>query len=327
MNPIETEGLTKYYRHHFFNASKPSLVDLDLTINEAEIFGFLGKNGAGKTTTIKILCGLLRPTRGSARIFGQDVRERKARKLLGYLPENPYFYEYLTPKETLDFYGRLESLSARQRAREWDELSELLDLREIGNQRIREFSKGMRQRLGFAVALVGDPSVLLLDEPMSGLDPLGRRLIRNLITLMRDRGKTIFFSSHVLGDVEQICDRIGILDKGKLIAQGNIDELLSKEVKRVEIVARHVPQKIVDTLNEKAAGSGASREETRLVFQNIHDANEAAKEIYAAGGELIEFTPLRESLEDFFIREQAHPATLSPDPATTDTRPTDQREK
>ena len=217
---------------------------------------FLGKNGAGKTTTIKILCGLMRPNSGSARVMGHDVRSRDARKLVGYLPENPYFYEYLTPKETIEFYGRLRGLDKTERAREWDRLSEQLDLRDIGNQRVRGFSKGMRQRLGFAVALVGNPPVLILDEPMSGLDPMGRRRIRDLIVTLRDQKKTIFFSSHVLSDVELISDRVGMLVNGKLHRQGVMDDLLATRVHLVEVVARGIPDHIVSQLVAKARISG-----------------------------------------------------------------------
>ena len=218
MYAIETKNLTKSYTQGLLRRSVPSIDSLNLTVEAKEVFGFLGRNGAGKTTTIKILCGLLRQSGGTASLFGQDARKRSSRISLGYLPENPYFYEYLTPKETVDFYGRLESLGSPARKREWDRLSEMLDLREIADLRIRGFSKGMRQRLGFAVALVGDPDLLILDEPMSGLDPLGRRTIRELILLMRERGKTIFFSSHILGDVEQITDTVGILQ-----AEGILD--------------------------------------------------------------------------------------------------------
>lgn len=225
MDAIRTESLSKVYKG-IGKRTVHSLTELNLTVGEGEVFGFLGRNGAGKTTTIKILCSLLKPAGGTAYIFGENARNRATRRLLGYLPEQPYFYEYLTPKETLDFYGRLRGMSAAERARDWDRLSELLELKEIAEDRIKGFSKGMRQRVGFAMALVGDPPLLILDEPMSGLDPLGRRMIREIIQHQHDLGKTIFFSSHVLSDVEQLCDRVGILVKGRLTKQGRIDELL-----------------------------------------------------------------------------------------------------
>lgn len=301
---IETEGLTKAYRTQLGRRAAPSLVDLSLTVGENEIFGFLGKNGAGKTTTIKLLCGLIRPTRGQARIFGIDVRQRAARQLFGYLPENPYFYEYLTPKETLDFYGRLEGLSAGERAREWDLLSELLDLRAIRDQRVREFSKGMRQRLGFAVAMVGDPPLLILDEPMSGLDPLGRRMIRELILRLRDEKKTIFFSSHVLGDVEQICDRVGILSRGRLVVEGRIDELLKRQILGVEVIANTIADEAALRIAGRALKHRTSEAGHHFYFPDVERANEAVREIQRIGGALIEFSPVTESLEDYFMRNQ-----------------------
>lgn len=301
---IETADLVKVYRRHAWSRSKPTLAGLTIQVLEREIYGFLGKNGAGKTTTIKILCGLMRPTNGSARILGHDVRSRDARKLVGYLPENPYFYEYLTPKETLDFYGRLRGLDKSERAREWDRLSEQLDLREIANQRVRGFSKGMRQRLGFAVALVGNPPVLILDEPMSGLDPMGRRRIRDLIVTLRDQKKTIFFSSHVLSDVELISDRVGMLINGKLHRQGVMDDLLATRVRLVEVIARGIPDHVVSTLVSKAYRSRHSETGHHFSFSDLDKANEAAREIQMNGGTLLEFAPLRESLEDYFVREQ-----------------------
>jgi ABC-2 type transport system ATP-binding protein len=301
---IETDGLSKIYRRHSWSRSKPTLTGLSVQVKEREIYGFLGKNGAGKTTTIKILCGLMRGNRGTARIMGRDVRSRDARKLVGYLPENPYFYEYLTPKETIEFYGRLRGLDKAERRREWDRLSEQLDLHDIANQRVRGFSKGMRQRLGFAVALVGNPPVLVLDEPMSGLDPMGRRRIRDLIVTLRDQKKTIFFSSHVLSDVELISDRVGMLVNGKLHRQGVMDDLLATRVHLVEVVARDIPDHVVSMLVANAYRSRHSETGHHFSFPDLDRANEAACEVQMHGGTLVEFAPVRESLEDYFVREQ-----------------------
>lgn len=304
MDVITTKDLGKTYRSSLMRALAPSLDGLSLAVQENEVFGFLGRNGAGKTTTIKILCGLVRQTQGEAYIFGDSVRKRQARRHIGYLPENPYFYEYLTPRETLDFYGRLHGLGARARAAEWDKLSDLLDLRNIASQRVREFSKGMRQRLGFAVALVGDPKVLILDEPMSGLDPLGRRSIRELILRMRDEKKTIFFSSHVLGDVEQICDQVGILVKGKLTSQGRIDELLGRQDSPVEVIVTGLAADVVAELESKALSTRVSEAGHHLTLQDVQTANEAVRVALAKGGSLVEFTQLKESLEDHFVKAQ-----------------------
>lgn len=302
---IDIDGLTKVYPRQIGQPARKSLDGLRLRISENEIFGFLGQNGAGKTTTIKILCSLLRPTKGAACVCGHDVRSRAARGCIGYLPENPYFYEYLTPQETLDFYGRLQGLDATARAREWDALSERLDLRGIGDQRIRGFSKGMRQRLGFAVALVGDPPVLILDEPMSGLDPLGRRMIRELILSLRTAGKTIFFSSHVLGDVEQICDRVGILVEGRLRTQGRIDELLNRRNEQVELVVSGLSDEIADALARDALHTRRSEAGLHLTTADAAAANAMARTALSSGGQIVEFTPIRESLEAYFVKEQA----------------------
>ncbi|MEK7795367.1 MAG: ABC transporter ATP-binding protein, partial [Candidatus Hydrogenedentota bacterium] len=217
--------------------------------------------------------------------------------------ESPYFYEYLNPRETLDFYGRLEGLSRAERAREWDTLSEMLDLRDIAEQRVRGFSKGMRQRLGFAVALAGDPKLLVLDEPMSGLDPSGRRTIRELILRMRDAGKTVFFSSHILGDVEQICDRVAIIRDGRLTVEGRVDVLLTSEIKQVEVIADGIGDALMETLQRRALSARRSEAGRHFVFADAASANDAVRQILQADGRLIEFLPLKESLEDYFMRE------------------------
>lgn len=303
MSAIVTDKLSKVYRS-VGKAPVKSLDGLDLTIEENEVYGFLGRNGAGKTTTIKILCSLLKPTAGEAFIFGKNVRTPEARRLAGYLPEQPYFYEYLTPRETIDFYGRLQKLDRAERDRQWDKLSELLDLREIAGQRIKGFSKGMRQRMGFAVALVGDPPLLILDEPMSGLDPVGRRMIRDLIMRCRDEKKTIFFSSHVMADVEQICDRVSILVRGKLTHRGRIDELLGHHVKAVDVTAANVSEECRAALAGLAVKHRRLDEQDCFTFADRDAANDAARRIYEAGGHLVEFLTVKETLEDFFLRQQ-----------------------
>ncbi len=305
MNAITVTDLHKKYKSNLGRKAAYPVNGLSFTVAPNEVFGFLGRNGAGKTTTIKILCSLLKPTSGTASIRGVKAQSRAARRLIGYLPENPYFYEYLTPRETIDFYGRLRGLSRSDREEQWRTISDLLDLRPIAERRVRGFSKGMRQRLGFGVAMVGDPQVLILDEPMSGLDPVGRRQIRELIHLLRERGKTVFFSSHVLGDVEQICDRVGILVDGKLSTEGRVSDLLHRRVDRVEITVGGLTETNAKSLAESASAewrrSGAG---DCFVVDGLDQGNAFAQRVLAAGGVLREFVPIKVTLEDVFMEKQ-----------------------
>ncbi len=303
MEAIATHDLSKIYKG-IGKSTVKSLDQLNLTVGEHEVFGFLGRNGAGKTTTIKILCSLLKASTGEAQVFGENVRSRAARRLIGYLPEQPYFYEYLTPKETIDFYGRLQGLDSATRKREWDKLAALLDLGDIADRHIKGFSKGMRQRVGFAVALVGDPPLLILDEPMSGLDPIGRRQIRELMVYLREQKKTLFFSSHVLSDVEQVCDRVGILVKGKLVRTGRIDMLLSAQQTEVEVVATGLEDATCKALAGRAVRSHVLEEHVYFVLDSPETANGLVRDIHKFGGKLVEYTPLKETLEEYFMREQ-----------------------
>lgn len=303
MAAIETNGLAKIYKG-IGRRRAPSLDNLTLSVEEREVFGFLGRNGAGKTTTIKILTSLIKPTSGDARIFGESIRTRQSRRLVGYLPEQPYYYEYLTPRETLDFYGELQGLSAAERAKEWSRLAELLELHEIAGERIKGFSKGMRQRVGFAVALVGDPPLLILDEPMSGLDPVGRRMIRQLILRCRDEKKTVFFSSHVLSDVEQICDRAAILVRGRLVRQGRIDELRGTATPHVETVLRGLAAADTEAMVRRAEAHRHVDGVDIFTWANESEANDAVREAIALGAALVEFSAIKETLEDYFMREQ-----------------------
>ena len=304
MNAIETRNLTKIYKATLDTPEVRSLEGLDLSVAENEVYGFVGRNGAGKTTTIKLLCSLIAPTAGDALIFGEPARTTVARKRVGYLPESPYFYEYLTPRETIEFYARLQGLDTADRAAQWRRLSEMFDLEPIADQRVRSFSKGMRQRLGFAVALVGDPDVLILDEPMSGLDPLGRRDTRNLIQRLRTEGKTIFFSSHVLSDVEQICDRVGVIVKGRMTSQGKLGELLSERLHCVEVTAANLTESLFKNLRSAALSTQEVPAGVTLTFATMEAADKAVRAIHAEGGALLGFSPVRESLEEYFMREQ-----------------------
>ncbi len=225
MEIIKTSGLTKEYPSGLFQRGPRALDHLDLAVYAGEVFGFLGPNGAGKTTTIKILVGLMRQTSGAAQLFGEDSNNPKVRSKIGFLAESPYFYEYLTASEILAFYGKLFDLTCNMIKERRITLLKQVGLESSAHLQLRKFSKGMLQRIGIAQALMNDPELIILDEPMSGLDPIGRKEMRELILSLKAQGKTIFFSSHIIHDVEMICDRVGILAHGNLLAVGKIDEI------------------------------------------------------------------------------------------------------
>src|SRR5512138_3599352 len=226
---LRTEGLTKTFEVGVRRRRVHAVDGLTLSVNEGEIFGFVGPNGAGKTTTIKMLMGLIFPTRGTASIFDAPIPSRASKARIGYLPEHPAWYEFLTGRGALRFFARLAG-----EARRCDDLLALVGLGEAADRQLRKYSKGMQQRLGIAQALVGDPAFVVLDEPMSGLDPVGRREVRDLILELKRRGKTVFFSTHILTDVEALCDRVGVIVGGKLKDVGKLDALLSTRVIDVE---------------------------------------------------------------------------------------------
>ena len=237
---VEIRKLTKVFRD-FWRRPKVRAVDgVDLDIVRGEIFGLLGPNGSGKTTTLKILLGLLFPTSGSLLVFNHSPRDVQTKSRIGYLPEESYLYKYLTPRETLDFYGKLFNIGPRERRRRIDELLEMVDLTDAAHRVVGEFSKGMARRVGLAQALINDPELVILDEPTSGLDPIGCRQVKDLMLALAQRGKTIILSSHLLADVEDVCDRISILYKGKVRAQGRVRELLREE-HRVRIDTPSLP--------------------------------------------------------------------------------------
>jgi ABC-2 type transport system ATP-binding protein len=291
------------YRPGLFARPRLGLADLTLKVPEKSIFGFLGPNGAGKTTAIKIMVGLQYPTSGYARILGRDASDSSVRQHIGFMPENPYFYEYLTALEAMDFYGRLCGVERSVRRRRSEELLEMFGLKSARNLRLRGFSKGMRQRLGLAQAIVHDPPVLILDEPMTGLDPFGRRDMRNIILRLRDEGHTIFFSSHILSDVEDICDQVALIRKGRLVACGVLTELLRRQVVEVETVFSDMAEKNVPESARRAARrvwhDGSL---LHAIYPDEDSARAAVQDIEKAGGRMKGFIPHRESLEEYFIR-------------------------
>src|SRR6201981_1122862 len=237
MEAIEILHLEKIYRVGFWRKRpKQALYPLDLIIEEGEIFGFLGPNGAGKTTTLKILMGLVFPTSGTAKILGMGLDDSRMKAQIGFLPEQPYFYDYLTARELLTYYGQLSGVDASKLARKVDAVLERVGLRDAASFELRKFSKGMLQRAGIAQAILHDPKVVFLDEPMSGLDPMGRREVRNLIEELKSEGKTVFFSTHILSDAEALCDRVAIIHMGELRGVGAVEELTSGVQGKVEMV-------------------------------------------------------------------------------------------
>jgi ABC-2 type transport system ATP-binding protein len=300
---LRTERLSKTFEVGVRRKRVQAVKDLDLVVEEGEIFGFVGPNGAGKTTTIKMLMGLIFPTSGTAFIYDTAIPSPEAKRRIGFLPENPSYYEFLTGREALRFFGQLSGVPAPGISRRTGELLELVGLADAADRQIRKYSKGMQQRLGIAQALVGDPSFVVLDEPMSGLDPIGRKDVRDLILELRRRGKTVLFSTHILPDVESLCDRVGVIIGGQLRDVGRIGELLSPRVKSVELT--------VDGAGSAGAEAGPGRVIARdgdrltLSFPDPEAAQAAVRETLARGGRLVSMTPHRETLEDLFVRRAA----------------------
>jgi ABC-2 type transport system ATP-binding protein len=299
--PLVTRGLSKSYRvGHIRQSLRPALVDLDLEVRPGEILGYVGPNGSGKTTTLKLLTGLLKPDAGEVRVFGAPHAERAWRYRVGYLPEHPYLYDYLTPTEYLDYAGRLFGLSGTVRRERVRKLLALVGLEGSAALPMRRFSKGMVQRTGLAQALVNDPDLLLLDEPMSGLDPLGRRLVRNLLLELRDAGRTVLFSTHILSDAETLCDRVAVLRGGRLVRVGALGEMLQTDVAHLEILAA-VPSSGLPEV-EGEARREALGDRTRLEVPEQALARAIAA-VDSAGGRVLSVQPVRQSLEEYFFQE------------------------
>jgi ABC-2 type transport system ATP-binding protein len=307
VHALDTEDLTKDYALGFWRKRPYRALDrLTLSVERGEVFGLLGPNGAGKTTTLKLLLQLVFPTSGRAGILGKPVGDIGVRRRIGYLPENPYFYDHLTAVELLDYFGRLFGLSPADRAAR---IPRLLDQVGLGAERrlpMRRYSKGMLQRVGLAQALVNDPEVVFLDEPMSGLDPIGRRMVRELILGLRDRGTTVFFSSHILSDAEAACSRVAILAGGRLVSSGRLADLLALGIKGWEVVAEGVSQALAEKMREVAV-SLTPIAEGRYAMELPPAArpDQVLAELAAAGASVVSINPLRDTLEDFFMRQVA----------------------
>ena len=314
MEDIIIENLTKTYPSGW--PGRPSfaaLTGLSLTVGRGEIFGFLGPNGAGKTTTLKILMGLVQATSGKAMVLGKPAGDVESRRRIGFLPESPYFYDYLTAEEFLEFYGQLAGLKRASIASRVTPLLDLVGLGEARSRQLRKFSKGMLQRIGLAQALIHEPELIILDEPMTGLDPVGRKQVRDLILNLRDQGKTVFFSTHILPDVEMICDRIGILMGGRLVASGRVEDLLRQgDTKSVEIVCQGIED--LDAAENAVIRTHATRilqqgRQCLIVLPNSDLVDSMVGEIRRRGGRLLSVTPHKASLEDLFL-ESSLPRSL-----------------
>ena len=298
---VRVDDLVKDVRPGFGLRKKRVLDGISFRVREREIFGFIGPNGAGKTTTLKVLMGLIRATSGKASILGHDVSETTFRRQIGFLPEQPYFYDYLTGREILRFYAKLSGVSRGCRERRVTQLLELAGLSAEGNTRLRSYSKGMLQRIGIAQALVHDPQVVFLDEPMSGLDPVGRKEVRDIILRLRAEGKTVFMSTHILSDVEMLCDRVAIIVNGRIHYEGAIDEFLDAGEPEADLVFANLPAETATSLEERfearLRGHG-ERIELRIAEKN---SSEALRVALDAGADVISVTPYRVSLESIFL--------------------------
>ena len=304
MSYIEITNLTKDYEVGFLRKRKVRALDgLSLSIDGGQIFGFLGANGAGKTTTLKLLMRLIFPTTGNARILGHDIQDVRMHQRIGYLPENPYFYDYLTAREFLDYCAQIFGFPAAVRKKRAADLLARVKLDEKRwDTQLRKFSKGMLQRVGLAQSLVNDPEIVFLDEPMSGLDPVGRREVRDLIAALRDEGKTVFMCSHILSDIEVLCDRVAILKKGRLAQVGYLDELRRKTEgpNRMEVMAAGTD---ADALRKHLPGAEIAPTPRGLRIE-IASEDEIEKVIAAlrqAGGKVVSIQPVKQSLEELFL--------------------------
>jgi ABC-2 type transport system ATP-binding protein len=301
MPAIEILGLEKTYSVGFWRKRpKSALHPLQLTVDDGEIFGFLGPNGAGKTTTLKLLMGLVFPTAGSARILGREWTDPSVKAQIGFLPEQPYFYDYLTAHELLEYYGQLSGVHAKQRKQRVEQVLDQVGLSDVRGVQLRKFSKGMLQRVGIGQAILHDPKLVFFDEPMSGLDPMGRREVRDLMEQLKHEGKTVFFSTHILSDAEALCDRVAIIHKGELRGVGAVEDLTSSVQGKVEVIwhGTQVPASI------KALGAECHVTGDRvraIIAENQQDAMIDA--LRRERQRLIAITPVRTSLEAYFVEK------------------------
>jgi len=312
MKAIEVKQLTKFYRQHFWTPRRKVLKEVSFEVLPGEVFGFLGPNGSGKSTTIKILLEIIFPSSGGALVFDEPAGSREVKARIGFLPENPYFYDYLTAKEFLEFHGSLMGMAGRSLKSRIFEVLERVGMKGTENTRLRTFSKGMVQRVGLAQAILHDPDLIILDEPMTGLDPLGRKEVRDIMLDLKAQGKTVFFSTHILGDVEAICDRIAILNKGELLSCGPLETLISAESKYVDILWDNPIRDVKAWDLPKALELYDQVETTYMKLLRLEGeaqsdfdgrVNTLVKACLDRGGRVQSISRKKESLEDVFVRQ------------------------
>jgi ABC-2 type transport system ATP-binding protein len=295
---LKITDLHKSFKTGFLLKKKKILKGIDLEVAQGEIFGYLGPNGAGKTTTIKCLLGLIFPERGEIRILGQPYLSLLAKERIGFLPENPYFYDYLTASEFLEFYSQLYRIDKSQRDGRIQALLRLVGLEKSAHLQLRKFSRGMVQRIGLAQALLNEPSIVFLDEPLGGLDPLGRKEIRDIITRLRNEGKTVFLSSHILQDIEMICDRVAIIVNGEIINSGTLQDLISENIRFYEVILSGLKEERLRGLCDTCVSSGDR------IFLKITDESrleDVLELVHSQKGKIHSLIPRTETLEDLFV--------------------------
>ncbi len=298
---VRLEEVTKDFRPGFGLRAKRVLHGISFEVVRGEIFGFVGPNGAGKTTTLKILMGLIRATSGRAAILDSDVHETDFRRHVGFLPENPYFYDFLTGGEILNFYAKLSGVPGGERKERVRTLLDWVGLTHAACARLRTYSKGMLQRVGIAQALVHDPDVIFLDEPMSGLDPIGRMEIRDLILRLRDDGKTVFMNTHILSDVEMLCDRVAVIVHGRIRYQGRVEHFLGEGDRMTELVISGIAPEVAQRLEEDLGGELRGHCDRIAVRIRHKDVNETLRLMLSSGADVLSVSPERASLEDIFM--------------------------
>ena len=298
---IEIQNLTKDYEVGFWRKRKVRALDgLSLNVEQGQIFGFLGANGAGKTTTLKLLMRLIFPTGGTARILGHDISDVSMHARIGYLPENPYFYDYLTAREFLNYCGEL--FGGKNNQARTEELLTRVNLdKKSWDRQLRKFSKGMLQRVGLAQALVNDPEIVFLDEPMSGLDPVGRREVRDLIASVRGEGKTVFMCSHILSDIEVLCDNVAILKNGRVAHAGSLNELRARETNAIEVIATDADAETVKASLSINADVTTTPSGLRVQVADESEVDAVIAALRKVNGKLVSVQPVRESLEELFM--------------------------